>query len=348
MGKSEGPAAAQTVTSRQLLKATSRAFYLSLRILPEGCRQTMSLAYLLARCADSISDGHWLQSDQRPLALSELRSCLDDRNRLDAWRNRVAGVDPAAGGEAALIHHLPQALHELDQLPATDQELVKGIVATLIQGMEVDLQRFPAGQLGAVWDADELRRHLWAAAGCVGEFWTAVLRLHEPRLAQLPARLETLGTRLGNALQLTNVLRDLSGDLADGRCYLPAQQLLERGLQPADLADPTQESRLRPLYRDWLQEAYNDFSDSREYILLLPWRCWRLRLAALWPWAMGVATLAKLTGGGWLRPGKIKVSRRWVYSMMLTTAPACLYTPWLRAYMENQLAQLRRGLVGSG
>ena len=53
------------MNSDQLLKATSRAFYLSLRVLPSGARQTMSLAYLLARCADSVSDGSWLPAEQR-------------------------------------------------------------------------------------------------------------------------------------------------------------------------------------------------------------------------------------------------------------------------------------------
>ncbi|MBT9583102.1 squalene/phytoene synthase family protein [bacterium] len=336
------------MTSQELLKATSRAFYLSLRVLPPGARQTMSLAYLLARCADSVSDGLWLPADERQPALSELIACLGDRSQLDAWRHRVAAVDPARGGEAALLHHLPQALLELDRLPSPDQDLVVGIVTTLAQGMTVDLQRFPPGQLGSVWDAAELRRHLWAAAGCVGQFWTAVIRLHEPRLAQVSTRLEQLGTRLGNALQLTNVLRDISGDLADGRCYLPARQLLEIGLKPSDLEDPATEKQLEPVYRRWLEEACADFAASREYMLLIPWTCWRLRLAALWPWAMGVATLVKLAGGGWLRPGKIKVSRGWVYSMILTTTPTVVVTPWLRRTLERQLSHLQREVSQAG
>ena len=336
MAKSPAPA---QVNSQQLLKATSRAFYLSLRVLPADARQTMSLAYLLARCADSISDGAWLAADEREATLRLFLDCLA-QGPLDPWRHRVAGVDPTLGGEAALLHHLPTALEELSALPEADQHLIRNIVNTLAQGMLIDLKRFP----GAVWDAEELRRHLWAAAGCVGAFWTAVMRLHEPRLAQAAPQLEELGTRLGNALQLTNVLRDISGDLRDGRCYLPAQELRELGLRPEDLRNPDQERRLLPLIRRWLAHGYEDFQASRDYMLLIPWNCWRLRLAALWPWCMGVATLIKLSPGGWLSGRKIKVTRPWVYRMLVTTAVLAPFTPLLRLYLNRQLDRLRQVL----
>lgn len=327
------------MNSQQLLKATSRAFYLSLRVLPPGARQTMSLAYLLARCADSISDGEWLATSEREPTLRVFLECLKG-GPLDPWRARVAGVAPSRGGEAALLHHLPVALEELSALPPADQRLIGDIVTTLTQGMLVDLARFP----GSVVDAQELNRHLWAAAGCVGAFWTAVMRLHEPRLAQAAPQLEELGTRLGNALQLTNVLRDISGDLQDGRCYLPLQELQELGLCPEDLHDQTQEQRIQPLIRRWLAHGYEDFLASRDYMLLIPWNCWRLRLAALWPWCMGVATLIKLSPGGWLSGRKIKVPRSWVYRMLLTTAVLAPFTPLLRLYLQRQLGQLRKVL----
>ena len=39
-----------------LLKRVSRAFYLSIRVLPEPVRRPVGLAYLLARAADTIAD----------------------------------------------------------------------------------------------------------------------------------------------------------------------------------------------------------------------------------------------------------------------------------------------------
>jgi len=43
-------------TSNDLLKATSRSFYLTLRVLPAAVRSQIGLAYLLARTTDTIAD----------------------------------------------------------------------------------------------------------------------------------------------------------------------------------------------------------------------------------------------------------------------------------------------------
>ncbi|MBP6602801.1 MAG: squalene/phytoene synthase family protein, partial [Verrucomicrobiales bacterium] len=43
-------------THRELLKSVSRSFYLSMRFLPAGMRDPISLGYLLARFSDTIAD----------------------------------------------------------------------------------------------------------------------------------------------------------------------------------------------------------------------------------------------------------------------------------------------------
>ena len=319
------------MTSQELLKATSRAFYLSLVVLPPGSRQTMSLAYLLARCADSLSDGPWLRPEERLPSLELLRLSLHDRRHLEKWNqiplpghsvsegDTPSDTSPghrASEGEAPevrLLRHWPQALAELDLMPTADQQLIRQIVDTLIDGMVVDLRRFP----GRVGSEAELIEHLWAAAGCVGNFWSAVLRLHEPACAHLPPQFEELGTRLGNALQITNVLRDLASDRAEGRDYLPPQ---------------------RPDLDYWLAYARSEFEASQEYLFMLPWNQPRLRLAALWPWALGLATLARVRQNP--LAAKVKVPRWQVYRMILSTPLFVWITPLLRLYCRRCLTQL--------
>ena len=57
---SDTPSAVSPKTRRilltTLLKSVSRAFYLSLRVLPADLREPIGLAYLLARAADAIAD----------------------------------------------------------------------------------------------------------------------------------------------------------------------------------------------------------------------------------------------------------------------------------------------------
>src|SRR6476660_3780267 len=56
-----------------LLKAVSRSFYLTLRALPGAIRPQISLAYLLARAADTIADTEIVPIAQRLDALQSLR-----------------------------------------------------------------------------------------------------------------------------------------------------------------------------------------------------------------------------------------------------------------------------------
>ena len=83
-------------------------------------------------------------------------------------------------------------------------------------------------------DSVELDRYTYLVAGCVGEFWTEMMAAHTRPLATWDmARMSELGVRFGKALQLTNVLRDVSKDLRLGRCYLPQTELEAAGGRPS-------------------------------------------------------------------------------------------------------------------
>src|SRR5690348_6313415 len=61
---------------KTLLKATSRSFYLTLRVLPARVRPQIGLAYLLARTTDTIADTEIIPLAQRLDALQQLRQRL--------------------------------------------------------------------------------------------------------------------------------------------------------------------------------------------------------------------------------------------------------------------------------
>src|SRR5436309_2539803 len=56
-----------------LLKQTSRSFYLTLRVLPGAIRPQIGLAYLLARTSDTIADTDLVPLEQRLKALQSFR-----------------------------------------------------------------------------------------------------------------------------------------------------------------------------------------------------------------------------------------------------------------------------------
>ena len=63
-----------------LLKATSRSFYLTLRVLPARVRPQIGLAYLLARTTDTIADTEIVPLAQRLDALQKLRERILGRS----------------------------------------------------------------------------------------------------------------------------------------------------------------------------------------------------------------------------------------------------------------------------
>src|SRR5271170_2927121 len=63
-----------------LLKATSRSFYLTLRALPARVRPQIGLAYLLARTTDTIADTEIVPPAQRLDALQKLRERILGQN----------------------------------------------------------------------------------------------------------------------------------------------------------------------------------------------------------------------------------------------------------------------------
>ena len=132
------------------------------------------------------------------------------------------------------------------------------------------------------------------------------------------------GVRFGKALQLTNVLRDIPRDLRIGRCYLPETRLSQLGLRPDDLLDPSAAPAARPALTWGIERALEHYQEAVGYILAIPRGSLRLRLAALWPVIIGIATLGKLAQNrDWLNPEvTTKVSRRWVYSVMAASLPA--------------------------
>ncbi len=150
------------------------------------------------------------------------------RAKADATTKRIR--DAALGKskvekENALIQSLDLCLTVLHGFDPYDVLATERVLETLLAGMQKDLQRFD-GPLFALQTLTELDEHCYAAAGCVGEYWTQITHHHHESLLGVDLLEQSArGIRLGKALQYVNVLRDTPRDLLDGRCYLPRQLL---------------------------------------------------------------------------------------------------------------------------
>lgn len=324
-----------------LLKQVSRSFYLSLAVLPRAVRPQVSIAYLIARAADTIADTRLVAVKRRRALLDDLlravREPAEAAGLVIAVRDEIAG-DSTVAAERLLLERLGECLALLHALAAADRARVTRVLAALATGMERDLARFPESTSPrssprALASLDELDEHCFLAAGCVGEFWTDMVAAHMPGAGALAdPTFVARGVRLGKALQLVNVLRDAPADLAAGRCYLPLPLLAAHGLSTADLLDPTRRREARPILAELHRLALEHIDASWSYVEALPASAPRLRLACIWPLWIGLGTLSRLRRlDDPLDPAlRVKVSRWAVYRLLAESLLVVTIDPLLR------------------
>jgi farnesyl-diphosphate farnesyltransferase len=304
--------------STGLLAAVSRSFYLSLRVLPKPVGTPASLAYLLARAADTIADVPARPAAERLLLLEAFARAVaepPEESFFAAVKEFSAGVGHE--GERTLLTRLTECWKALGACGPEEASLIRTVLQRIIKGQALDLQRFPVpSQPAALPDAAALDEYTWLVAGCVGEFWTEICARHVPRFATLPrAEMIRLATEYGKGLQLVNILRDQPKDMAAGRCYLPAAELRAAGV--ISLTWPTNDWKpWHAVRRRWLATARERLQSGRAYVRSLT--SVRLRFAALLPLLIGEATLDLLDAQPDNEPPQpAKVARGRVKRLML-------------------------------
>jgi farnesyl-diphosphate farnesyltransferase len=308
-----------------LLPQVSRSFYLTLQVVPVRIREQVGLAYLFCRAADTLADTDLLPSDRRlPALLFYRKQFYPEQADLEGIVRIGRELVPcrALPGERLLLERLADCFEFLASFDPEDQRLIGELVRTLTRGMEMDLVSFSEGKPGrpqALHDLDDFDRYTYFVAGCVGDFWTRICRRHIPSLRRWDEeRMVALGVRFGKGLQMTNVLKDLSRDLARGRSYLPETLLEKHGIDLRILSDPASRETLLPLLRELVDLASEHLDSGWKYIRSIPRREPRLRLACLWPFLFALATLHKTFRSRELldprRP--VKIGRGTVYATM--------------------------------
>lgn len=306
----------------KLLASVSRSFYLTLKALPRELREPVSLAYLLARTADTIADTSQIDATIRLECLGQFDDLIQTggdgamlarRLRTDFTPHQT---DEA---EATLMQRVQDALAWLRTMDGVSLPHIRNVLATIIRGQRLDIQRFPGGELRSLQTSDELDGYTYLVAGCVGEFWTKLCfeRLSNAFVADVTeAQAIERGIRFGKGLQLVNILRDIGKDARLGRCYLPAGQ---HGLVPAQIvANP---AALRPAWTLWLAPCAAHLREGLAYVQSI--QHGTLRYATALPLLLAARTLAMLKSASDAElVGGVKVSRFEVTKLLAQTALA--------------------------
>jgi len=310
-----------------LLKATSRSFYLTLRVLPAAVCPQIGLAYLLARTTDTIADTEIVALDRRLEALQKFRERILGQTSAPLNFGELA-AQQVSSAEKLLLENAEAGLGELQKFSVEDQKLVRGVLTVITGGQELDLRRFAgasAEKIVALETAADLDDYTWRVAGCVGEFWTKICRVHLfPQVRLDEEQFVTDGIRFGKGLQLVNILRDLPADLKKGRCYLPLEKLDAAKLWPETLLSPATEEKFLPLFREYLDKAEGHLRAGWHYTNTVPFRQFRVRLGCAWPILIGARTIEKLRAANVIDLRQnLKISHGERNRILLTSVLAC-------------------------
>jgi phytoene synthase len=187
-------------------------FYYSFLVLPSAKRRGIIAVWDFCRAVDDAVDRAEGGEEEREAALN-------------GWRDEVARCfagTPITEQGSALQPFIRQ--FGLPRQPFYD----------LVDGVAMDLGRRRYSTF------DELRQYCYGVASTVGLICVEIFGYTDPGARDY-------AVRLGQALQLTNILRDLRVDLASGRLYLPLEDLSRFGVTESDLA-----SGLAPRVRELL------------------------------------------------------------------------------------------------
>lgn len=237
---------ARDISDEWLLATHGRTFHFAAHFLSSKQRSQVFTLYAFFRTLDDLVD--------IPAAG---RRREDIRAELEAWKRWFAGGYAFPAPQEPLGSRLAAIL--------TEHPVPTRVFLDFLDGLATDLepQEFR--------DFRELYRYCYGVAGTVGLAMAQVMGVNSPQ-ALVAAQ------SLGIAMQLTNILRDVGGDLAAGRVYLPLEDLERFDCSRLHIVQLYRnqrgpDERFRALMRYQITRAHHYYMRGMSGIWLLPGNC---------------------------------------------------------------------------
>ncbi len=208
----------------------SRSFYLASGLLPQEKRRAMRALYAFCRTADNLADGNVPQPE---LQLRQLREGIRKRQKNSADAVLTAWHD------ICYRYQIPVCYAE---------QLLDGVECDLVQ------RRYHA--------FEDLSVYCYNVASTVGLMSMYITGFSSQKAVPY-------AIKLGVALQLTNILRDVGEDWSAGRLYLPLEELRDFGLDERDIAAQTVDGRWQAFMRFQIARARRLYAEAMPGIALL-------------------------------------------------------------------------------
>lgn len=191
----------------------SRSFYLASSLMNPEVRRAVRALYAFCRTTDDIVDERG-ENAASDLTIWQARSL--------SWRPPQQDLVAMAWADTRAKYAIPQKYAE---------QLIDGVARDLYQNRYENFE--------------DLSTYCYGVASTVG-----LMSMHITGYSSDNA--VRYAVKLGVALQLTNILRDVAEDWRKGRLYLPQDELAAFGLREVDIASGVEEGRYDDRWRDFM------------------------------------------------------------------------------------------------
>ncbi|MEK7394269.1 MAG: phytoene/squalene synthase family protein [Fibrobacterota bacterium] len=341
---------------REWLQMVSRTFALNIRILPEALQDTIRLAYLFMRIADTVEDDRAMPAAQRKELLDQYCKCFASEGPVWGEVDIFRAMLPASWKEEShpdqfLVAHCQLVFQVFATLPADLRHPVDERVKEMCSGMvHYAVQREEDGWF-RLRTRQELFDYCYFVAGTVGLMLTDLFASRTAFISK--ARKERLRSRsvaFGLGLQMVNIARDIPADWGRRTVFVPQELCEAHGISPEALPDPTRRAQSAKVLTDLIRLADHELLQAQKYVLELPCTAFRVRLFCLWPLLMAHDTLALLARNpaAALDPAsRIKIGRRRVKMIVYATMATCWSNSLLRLQFWWRNRAMRKFLSGT-
>ena len=295
-----------------ILKHTSRTFYFSFSILPSYIRYMLSSAYLIARAMDSVIDSKNIKLNVKNEFLDSFSDIYDKDFREKLLSIKKDIIIHLNGWEKELIDKFDYIFYKLlENMDEEDRKNLKFLICGISKGMRMDISFFgDSADINSFKTYKDLMKYSNLIGGVPAIYWYRVYLKYNNNIFR--NNVVKSAYRIGTALQLTNILKDMSTDLKNGRCYIPQEFLLKARLKKEELLDYHNIERVREFINSVILTCVDYFDEAETFIDSIKSTEISLKLALIWPvyWAMDSLYLVSIKNP---LKNRIKISRFNVY-----------------------------------
>jgi farnesyl-diphosphate farnesyltransferase len=306
----------------QILPHVSRTFALTIPQLPLDVRTATTNAYLLCRIADTIEDEPALPPHETLRFLTWLNEAIAGRADPTVLATELAArlSQFSSGYERDLVQHLDRVIGATRQLSPRQQAAIQRCLDIMSYGMH-HFQR--TASLRGLPTLADLDSYCYYVAGVVGELLTELFCSRSAEIESNGAALRRLAPSFGEALQLTNILKDMWEDRERGVCWLPRDVFARHGLDPERMDIDRETPAFSRTIRELVGVAHGHVRNALGFTLLIPPKEVGIRRFCLWAVGLALFTLRAIND----RPNfsdaaQIKVSRPRVMTIVSITSLA--------------------------